>query len=118
MPRTSNAPKSRKRRKKILKLAKGYRGSRRNLYRMAKTTVMKALDYAYRDRRNKKRTFRQLWILRLNGALEEHGLSYSRFIYGLKKANIELDRKILSALAQEDKKAFDSVVEKVKEAAA
>jgi len=116
MPRTTNAPASRKRRKRVLKLTKGYRGSRRNLYRMANTTLMKGLANAYRDRRRKKRTFRQLWIVRINAALDEKGISYSQFMDGMKKAHIELDRKILSQLANDDQPAFDAIVEKVQSA--
>jgi len=114
MPRASHSQATRKRRKKVLKSAKGYRGSRRNLYRMANVTVMKALDNAYRDRRIKKRTFRSVWIVRLNAALHHHGLSYSKFQNGLKKSHIEIDRKMLSQLAGDDEKAFFAVVECVK----
>ncbi|RLB86249.1 MAG: 50S ribosomal protein L20 [Deltaproteobacteria bacterium] len=98
--------KARRRRKKILKLAKGYRGGRSKLYRTAADAVDKALQYAYRDRRTRKRDFRKLWIARINAAARLNGLSYSRFINGLKRARVELDRKILAELAVSDPKAF------------
>lgn len=107
---------SRKRRKKILKLAKGYRGGRSKLYRTAKNAVIKALTYSYRDRRRRKRDFRKLWIIRINAAAREHGLSYSQFMYGLKKANIILDRKILAHLAVSDPDAFAHIVDASKAA--
>src|SRR3989338_8945123 len=99
MPRATHPPAGHRRHKRVLKLTKGFRGSRRNLYRMANTTLIKALNNAYIDRRRKKRLFRELWIIRLNAAIREYGLSYSRFISGLKKADIELDRRVLSDLA-------------------
>ncbi len=115
MPRAKGGYKSRRRRKKILKLAKGYRGSASRTYRSAHTAVMRALAYAYRDRRTRKRDFRRLWIVRLNAAVREHGLSYSRFIYGLKQAGIGLDRKVLSYMAVTDPEGFSKVVAQVKE---
>ncbi len=114
MPRVKRGPIARRRRKKILKAAKGYVGGRRTLYKTAKETVMRARNYAYRDRRVRKREFRRLWIARINAASRAHGLSYSRFANGLKKANIELNRKILAHLAYEDPKAFAAVVEQAK----
>ncbi len=116
MPRVKRGPIARRRRKKILKAAKGYVGGRRTLYKTAKETVMRARNYAYRDRRVRKREFRRLWIARINAASRAHGLSYSRFANGLKKANIELNRKILAHLAYEDPKAFAAVVEQAKAA--
>jgi large subunit ribosomal protein L20 len=107
---------SRKRRKKILKLAKGYRGGRSKLYRSAKNAVIKALSYSYRDRRRRKRDFRRLWIIRINAAVREHGMSYSQFINGLSKANILLDRRVLANLAIEDQEAFAQIVEAAKAA--
>ena len=107
---------TRRRRKKILKLAKGFRGQRSKLFRSAKNAVIKSLTYAYRDRRRRKRDFRRLWVIRINAAVREYGLSYSRFIYGLHLANISLDRKILSHLAIEDNQAFAKIVESVKAA--
>ncbi|WP_456419320.1 50S ribosomal protein L20 [Thermovibrio sp.] len=106
----------RKRRKKLKKLTKGYFGGRSRLYRTMKIAVMKSLFYAYQHRRTKKRDFRRLWITRINAAVRPLGLNYSRFIYGLKKAGIELDRKILADLAVRDPEAFKSVVEKAKAA--
>ncbi len=108
-------PSSRKRKKKILKLAKGYRGMRHTSYRRAKEAVMRALYYEYRDRRQRKREFRRLWIARINAAVRPYGLSYSRFINGLAKAGIELDRKILADMAVRDPEGFSKIVEKVKE---
>jgi large subunit ribosomal protein L20 len=101
--------KARKRRKKILKLAKGYRGGRSKLYRTAADAVDKALGYAYRDRRARKRDFRKLWITRVNAAARINNLSYSRFIQGLKQAGVELDRKILAELAVSDPNAFSQL---------
>ncbi|NVM23016.1 MAG: 50S ribosomal protein L20 [Desulfobacterales bacterium] len=101
--------KARARRKKILKLAKGYRGGRSKLYRTAADAVDKALQYAYRDRRSRKRDFRRLWIARINAAARLNNLSYSRFISGLKKAGVEIDRKILAELAVSDPKAFSQL---------
>jgi len=104
------------RHKKILDLAKGYRGRGSKAYRVAIEKVEKGLQYAYRDRRNKKREFRGLWIQRINAAVREHGLTYSRFIAGLKKAGIELDRKILADLAVNDPAGFGSLAEQAKKA--
>ncbi|MFW5980106.1 MAG: 50S ribosomal protein L20 [Bacillota bacterium] len=115
MPRVKRGNKARKRRKKVLKLAKGYFGAKSKLYRPANQAVMKSLDYAYRDRRNKKRNFRRLWITRINAAARKEGLSYSRFINGLKKANIEIDRKMLAEMAVNDEEAFKRLVEIAKD---
>jgi large subunit ribosomal protein L20 len=104
--RVKRGVKARKRRKKILKLAKGYRGGRSNLYRSAADAVDKALQYAYRDRRARKRDFRRLWIARINAAARLHNLSYSRFIQGLKRAQVEVDRKVLADLAISDPDGF------------
>jgi len=114
MPRSVNAVASRKRRKKILKAAKGYFGARSNVYTVAKNAVDKAMQYAYRDRRNKKRAFRRLWIARINAGARMHGLSYSRFIHLLKENDITLNRKVLADLAMNHPEAFKAVVEKVK----
>ena len=116
MARVKGALATRKRRKKVLKLAKGYRGSKSKLFKKANETVMKALYYARRDRRAKKREFRQLWIARINAATRANGLSYSRFICGLTKAGIELDRKVLADLAVNDAAAFAKLVETAKAA--
>ena len=114
MPRVKRGVTARARHKKILALAKGFRGRRKNVYRVAKQAVMKAGQYAYRDRRNKKRVFRRLWIARINAAARECGITYSQFINGMNKAGIELDRKVLADLAVHDKAAFGSIVEQVK----
>lgn len=114
MPRVKRGVTARARHKKILALAKGYRGRRKNVYRIAKQAVMKAGQYAYRDRRQKKRQFRQLWIARINAAARENGLPYSKFMNGLKKAGIEIDRKVLADLAVFEKAAFAQIVEKAK----
>ena len=116
MPRATNAPASRKRRKRILKKAKGFRGSRSKLYRTAKDAVFKAQSWAYRDRKNRKRSFRALWIQRINAATRERGLSYSRFMEGMAAAGIELDRKVLSEVAIHDPGAFDAIFEQAKSA--
>lgn len=116
MPRVKRGVTARARHKKVLDLAKGFRGRRKNVYRIAKQAVMKAGQYAYRDRRNKKRVFRALWITRINAAVREHGMTYSVFINGLKKASIGLDRKVLADLAVTDKAAFKAVVEQVRAA--
>jgi large subunit ribosomal protein L20 len=118
MPRVKRGVTARARHKKVLALAKGFRGRRKNVFRIAKEAVMKAGQYAYRDRRNKKREFRRLWIARINAATRSAGVSYSRFIAGLKKANIELDRKVLADMAVNDPAGFTSVVEKAKAALA
>ncbi len=102
------------RHKKILVQAKGYRGRRNNVYRIAKEAVMKAGQYQYRDRRNKKREFRALWIARINAAVRELGMSYSVFMNGLKKASIDIDRKVLADLAVHDKSAFNKIAEQAK----
>lgn len=102
------------RRKKILKQAKGYFGARRKNYRTAKEAVEKALRYSYRDRRDRKRQFRRLWNIRINAAVRAHDLNYSRFIYGLDKANIKLNRKMLANLAVSDPKTFSEIVKKAK----
>ena len=114
MPRSTNAVASRARRKKIMKLAKGYYGRRKNVWTIAKNAVEKGLTYAYRDRRAKKRNFRSLWIVRINAAARMHGMSYSQFMGKLKKSNIELNRKVLADLAVHHPDAFKAVVEKVK----
>jgi large subunit ribosomal protein L20 len=114
MPRSVNAVASRARRKKVLKLAKGNFGSRGNVWTVAKNTVEKGLQYAYRDRKNKKRTFRSLWIQRINAAARAHGLSYSEFIGRLAKKEINLNRKVLADLAMNHPKAFEAVVKNVK----
>lgn len=116
MPRVSTSPMSRRRRKKWLKLAKGYVGGRRRLYRTARVTVERAMAYSYRDRRQRKRQFRRLWIARINAAARMSGLSYSKFMGGLKKANVELDRKVLAGLAVTEPDAFKAVVEVAKAA--
>ena len=118
MPRVKRGVTARARHKKVLALAKGFRGRRGNVYRIAKQAVMKAGQYAYRDRRTKKRVFRQLWIARINAAARTNGMSYSRFINGLKKASIEIDRKILADIAVFDKVTFTALVEKAKTALA
>ena len=117
MPRVKRGTKRRARRAKYLKQAKGYWGAKSHNYRTAKEAVEKSLLYAYRDRRNKKRDFRRLWIIRIKAAALANGLSYSRFISGLKKAQIELDRKILAELAVNAPRAFAALVQKVKPAA-
>ena len=114
MPRVKRGVTARARHKKILALAKGFRGRRNNVFRVAKQAVMRAGQYAYRDRRNRKRVFRALWITRINAACRANDLSYSRFIAGLKKANIDMDRKVLADLAVMDKPAFAAIVAKVK----
>ena len=114
MPRVKRGVIAHARHKKILALAKGFRGRRKNVFRIAKQAVMKAGQYAYRDRRTRKRVFRQLWIARINAASRELGVTYSKFMAGLKKANIDLDRKVLADMAVNDPAAFGSIVEKVK----
>lgn len=116
MPRVKRGTHARQRRKKILKLAKGNVGGRRKLYRAARETVEKGLVFAYRDRRVKKRSFRALWIVRINAAARACGLSYSRFIEGLKRAGIEMDRKVLAELAVKDAEAFGKLAERVRAA--
>ena len=114
MPRVKRGVVARARHKKVLKQAKGFRGRRKNVYRVAKQAVMKAGQYAYRDRRNKKRDIRALWIQRINAASREAGVSYSQFMAGLKKAGIEVDRKVLADLAVFDKPAFAKIAGQVK----
>jgi len=114
MPRSVNSVASRKRRKKILKAAKGYFGARSNVYTVAKNAVEKAWSYAYRDRRNKKRAFRRLWIARINAASRQEGLTYSKFMHGLKKANIDLNRKVLADLALNEPETFKQIVAQVR----
>jgi large subunit ribosomal protein L20 len=118
MPRVKRGVTARARHKKVLALAKGYRGRRKNVFRIAKQAVMKAGQYAYRDRRAKKRVFRQLWIARINAASRGLGLSYSKFVAGLKKAEIDIDRKVLADLAVRDPAGFASLFAKVKAALA
>ena len=114
MPRVKRGVTARARHKKVLKLSKGFRGRRNNVYRVAKQAVMKAGQYAYRDRRNKKRVFRRLWIARINAAARELGLTYSQFANGIRKAGIAIDRKMLADIAVHDKAAFASIVDQVK----
>lgn len=116
MARVKSVPASRRRRKKTLKLAKGYYGAKHKLYRVAKQQVMKSYMYAYRDRKQKKRNFRKLWISRINAAARMNGLSYSKFMHGLKLANIDLNRKVLADLAVNDEAAFTALTEQAKEA--
>lgn len=111
MPRTRNAVASRARKKRILKAAKGYRGGRHSLYRTARETVERALVFAYRDRRQRKREFRKLWIARINAAARINGLSYNRFIDGLKKADVDINRKILADMAVNDASGFSQLAE-------
>jgi large subunit ribosomal protein L20 len=118
MPRAVSGTVSKKRHKKILKRAKGYRGSRRTTYRKARETVDRAGVYAYRDRKAKKRDFRQLWIARISAAVKMEGLSYSKFINGLKAAKIELNRKVLADMAVRREEAFKALVAEVKKAVA
>jgi large subunit ribosomal protein L20 len=114
MPRVKRGVTSRASHKKVIARAKGFRGRRNNVFRIANEAVMRAGQYAYRDRRNKKRDFRSLWITRINAAVREHGLSYSVFMNGLKKAEIVVDRKVLADIAVMDKPAFTKFVEKAK----
>ena len=114
MPRSVNSVASRKRRKKILKAAKGYFGRRKNVYTVAKNAVEKAMTYAYRDRKNNKRNFRSLWVMRINAGARLHGMSYSQFMGKVKANNIELNRKVLADLAMNNPEAFKAVVENVK----
>ncbi len=114
MPRATNSPASRKRRKRILLRAKGFRGFRSKLFRYAKDAVYKARQYEYRDRKKRKGQFRRLWIQRISAAVRNEGLTYSRFIEGLKAANIDLDRKVLADLAVVDAAAFSTIVEQAK----
>ena len=114
MPRSVNHVASRAKRKRILKLTRGYYGARKNVWTVAKNTWEKGLTYAYRDRRNKKRTFRALWIQRINAAARLEGLSYSQLMGGLHKAGIEINRKVLADLAVNNPEAFKAIVDKVK----
>lgn len=118
MARVKRGVTARRRHKKVLKLAKGYYGARSRVYRVAKQAVIRAGQYAYRDRRQKKRQFRALWIVRINAAAHEHGLSYSRFIAGLKEAAIVIDRKVLADLALNERQAFAALAERAKAALA
>jgi large subunit ribosomal protein L20 len=115
VPRVKRGPRKARRRKKILKQAKGYWGAKHRLYRTAKEAVEKALVYSYRDRRNRKRDFRRLWIIRINAATSQYGLSYSKFMYGLKKLNIAINRKMLADMAVNNPQSFDQLVQRVKE---
>ncbi|QOC23957.1 50S ribosomal protein L20 [Wenzhouxiangella sp. AB-CW3] len=112
MARVKRGVVARRRHRKVLSRAKGYYGARRKVFRVAKQAVIKAGQYSYRDRRQRKRDFRSLWIQRINAAAREHGLSYSRFINGLKRAEVEIDRKVLADLAVNDKAAFKALAEK------
>ena len=118
MPRVSNGPASRNRHRKIVKAAKGYYGRRKNTFRVANQAVEKAGQYAYRDRRARKRNFRALWIQRINAGVREHGMTYGIFIHGLNKAGIEVDRKVLSDLAIREPEAFKAIVDQAKAALA
>jgi large subunit ribosomal protein L20 len=116
MPRGTSAPARNKRKKKLLKVAKGYFGGRKKLYRTAKDAVEKGWEHAYRDRKKKKRNFRSLWITRINAAVRQHDLTYSRFIAGAKAAGIEMDRKAMADLAVRNPEAFGALVDRAKEA--
>lgn len=116
MPRVKGGPTTRRRHKKILKITKGQKGTKSKLFRRANEAMMKSLWYAYRDRRQRRRDLRRLWITRINAASRQNGLSYSRFIYGLKQANIELDRKALADIAVRDAESFSKLVEAAKAA--
>ena len=118
MPRVKRGVTARARHKKVIAKAKGYQGRRKNVYRVATQAVTKAGQYAYRDRRQRKRQFRRLWIARINAAARECGMSYSRLINGLSRASIEIDRKVLSDMAIFDKNAFNRIAEKAKQALA
>jgi large subunit ribosomal protein L20 len=117
MPRVKRGFKARQRRNKVLKLAKGYRGARSKLFRSATEAVDRALNYAFRDRRVKKRDFRALWIVRINAAARINGISYSKFIYGLKNAKVEIDRKVLADIALSDPTGFAKIADMAKNAA-
>ena len=118
MPRVKRGVVARAKHKKILKQAKGFRGARSRVYRVAKQAVIKSLQYAYRDRRNRKRVFRRLWVTRINAATRSHGMSYSRFMHGLKLAEIDLDRKMLAEMAVYHKSDFAQLVDQAKSAIA
>ncbi|TMK34784.1 MAG: 50S ribosomal protein L20 [Actinobacteria bacterium] len=116
MPRVKRSVHARKKRRKVLGQAKGYWGLKKTSYRYAKEQVDHSLTYAYRDRKNKKRTFRRLWIMRINAGARANGLSYNQFVAGMKKANIDLDRKVLAELAVSDPQAFGALAEQAKSA--
>jgi large subunit ribosomal protein L20 len=116
MPRVKRSAHARKKRKKVLEQARGYWGIKKSSYKYAKEQVEHSLVYAYRDRKNRKRTFRRLWIIRINAAARANGLSYNQFVSGLRKANIELDRKVLADLAVDDPAAFGAIAEQAKTA--
>jgi large subunit ribosomal protein L20 len=118
MPRVKRSVHARKKRRKVLEQAKGYWGLKHSSYKRAKEQVEKSLVYAYRDRKAKKRTFRRLWIMRINAAARQHGLSYNQFVAGCRAANIELDRKVLADLAVDDPAAFGAIAEQAKAALA
>ncbi len=118
MARTKRGMTTHARHKKILKMAKGYRGRSSTCYRIALERVEKGLQYAYRDRKAKKRTFRSLWIARINAGVREHGLTYSRFIFGLEKAGISMDRKVLASIAMKEPESFGKIVQQAKAALA
>lgn len=113
MPRSVNHVASKARRKKVLKRAKGYFGRRKNVWTVAKNAVEKAMQYAYRDRKTKKRNFRALWIIRINAAARQHGISYSQFMYKLKQNNVDVNRKVLADLAMNNPEAFEAILKKV-----
>ena len=115
MPRSTSVPARNKRKKKLMKVAKGYFGGRKNLYRVAKDAVERGWEHAYRDRKKKKRTFRALWITRINAAVRQHDMSYSRFINGLKEVGVELDRKAMADLAVHNPEAFAALVDRARE---
>ena len=115
MPRVKNSVSTRRRRKKIIKLAKGYYGSKSKLFKLANQQVMKSLSYAYRDRKARKRDFRKLWIARINAAARNNGISYSQFMGGLKKAGVEINRKMLADMAVNDPGAFSKLVDVAKQ---
>src|SRR5438132_5057081 len=116
MPRVKRSVHARKKRRKVLEQAKGYWGLKKSSYRFAKEQLDHSLVYAYRDRKNKKRTFRRLWIIRINAAARQNGLSYNQFVAGLRKAEIELDRKVLAELAVSDPQAFGAIAQRAKAA--
>jgi large subunit ribosomal protein L20 len=118
MARVKRSVNARKKRRAVLERAKGYRGQRKSSYKLAKETLLKADTYAYRDRRNKKRDFRRLWITRINAAARQHGMSYSQFMHGLKLAEVEVDRKVLADIAVRDPETFRRFAERAREATA
>ena len=118
MARVKRSVNAKKKRREVLESAKGYRGLKKNTYRKAKEQMLKSLTYAYRDRRVRKRDFRRLWIIRINAGARSHGLSYNQFMHGLRKAEIELDRKVLADIAVSDPKAFGALAEAAKAALA